>query len=102
MISGLNQELPFDLLANWFPDLIGCLGAILVLVTYAFLQVGKLKSNGFLYSFLNFMGAFMILVSLFYFWNLAAFVMEVAWMMISAYGMIKVIFVDKSGHKISF
>ena len=102
MISGLDQGFLFDLLVSWFPDLIGCLGAILVLVTYAFLQVGKLKSNGVLYSFLNFVAACMILISLFYSWNLPVFVMEVAWMMISAYGVVKVILCDKLGHKISF
>ena len=102
MTPELGQGFLFDLLVVWFPDVIGCLGAVLVLITYAFLQVGKLKSNGFLYSFLNFVAAFMILISLFYSWNLAAFVMEVAWMMISAYGVIKVILLDKLGHKISF
>ena len=102
MISRLDQGLPFDLLVSWLPDLIGCLVAILVLIAYAFLQMGKLKSNGILYSFLNFVAAIMILISLFYSWNLAAFVMEVAWMMISTYGIVKVILLDKLGHKISF
>ncbi len=96
MTSGLDYGFPFDLLVDWFPDLIGCMGTIIVLAAYALLQMGKLKSNGVLFSFLNFMAAFMILISLFYTWNLAAFVMEFAWMVISAYGMVRVIFSDKS------
>ncbi len=88
MISGLEQGFSFDVLVNWFPDLIGCLGALLVLIAYAFLQIGKLKADGLLFSFLNFVAAFMILISLFYSWNLAAVMMEVAWMMISAYGIV--------------
>jgi zinc transporter ZupT len=96
MISGLDQRLSVDLFLSLFPDLIGCLGAILVLVAYTLLQMGKLSSNDILYSFLNFIAGFMILISLFYSWNLSAFVMEVSWMIISAYGIGKAIFSYKS------
>jgi len=95
MTPGLAHGFSFDLLVHWLPDLIGCLGAIIVLAAYGLLQMGRLKSNGALYSFLNFLAAVMILISLLYSWNLAAFVMEVAWMAISAFGVVKYILSDK-------
>ena len=92
MIIGLVQEFSFELLWSWFPDFIGCLGATIVLAAYALLQAGKLKSEGLLFSLLNLMAALMILISLIYSWNLAAVIMEIAWVMISAYGMVKGLF----------
>jgi len=99
MTSGFDQSTFFNSITNWFPDVIGCLGAIIVLVAYGLLQTGKLKSRGALYSFLNFLSAVLIIISLFYSWNLAAFIMEVAWMVISAFGMIKYIFYNRFRHK---
>ena len=99
MTPGFDQGFSFDVLVSWFPDLIGCLGALLVLIAYAFLQLGKLKSNGILFSFLNFIAAFMILISLFHSWNLAAVMMEIAWMLISAYGIVNILLLEKLKYK---
>lgn len=79
------------------PDLIGCLGTLLVLVTYVLLQTQKLSSDSILFSFLNLLAALMVLVSLYYAWNCAAVMMEVSWGIISFYGLLKGIFSYKEG-----
>ncbi len=89
MILEFVKQFSFELPWSWFPDFIGCLGAMVVLTAYALLQAGKLRSEGILYSFLNLVAALLILISLIYSWNLAAAVMEIAWLMISAFGMVK-------------
>ncbi len=81
---------------NWFPDFLGCLGTIIIIVTYFLLQIKKITAVSFLYSFLNFGGAFLILISLLYSWNMAAVIMEVAWILISFFGMAKALFPFRS------
>ena len=75
------------LLWSWVPDIIGCVGTLIILVAYALLQARRLEADGILYSLLNVLGAAMILVSLYHVWNMAAVVMEVTWLIISAYGL---------------
>lgn len=82
---------PVSLLLTWGPDIIGGGGAVIVLVAYVLLQINKLEAESFVYSFLNFLGSIMILISLFYSWNTAAAVVEIAWIIISFFGMTKTI-----------
>ena len=81
------QDLMPDFFSNWFSDFVGCFGTAIILITYALLQAGQLESRSFLYSLLNVIGALLILTSLFFSWNLAAVLMESAWIAISVYGM---------------
>jgi hypothetical protein len=81
-----------SILLEWGPDIIGCFGTIVVLLAYVLLQIRKLDSHDVLFSFLNLTGGLMMLISLFYSWNLAAVAMEVAWILISGFGMFKVLF----------
>lgn len=90
-----------DLSWSWAPDIIGCVGTLIILVAYALLQARRLKADGVLYSFLNVAGAAMILVSLYYVWNVAAVVMEVTWLIISAYGLGKGMFFCRLEPKIN-
>lgn len=76
--------------AAGIPDLIGIVGVSVLLVAYFLSQMGKWSFNSFSYLISNFMGAFLILISLFYHWNLPAFLIEVMWCCISVYGMVKV------------
>lgn len=69
------------------PDVIGISGVVLVLLTYMLLQFDKIDSKGFWYSFINLMGAVLIMYSLFYTWNLASVIIEIFWIMISLYGL---------------
>jgi len=70
-------------------DVVGIVGVAMVLVTYFLLQSEKIDAKGFLYSFLNFLGALLIVYSLLYNWNLASFIIEIVWVLISLYGLRK-------------
>ncbi|MFA5454344.1 MAG: hypothetical protein WC272_03390 [Sulfurimonas sp.] len=70
-------------------DVVGIVGVAMVLATYFLLQSQKIDSKGFLYSFLNFLGALLIVYSLLYSWNLASFIIEFFWILISIYGLRK-------------
>jgi hypothetical protein len=70
-------------------DVVGLLGAVLLMVAYLLLQVNKLQSNGLTYSLLNAIGALLIVFSLLVNFNLAAFLIEVFWVLISLIGIIR-------------
>lgn len=67
-------------------DIIGILGVILVLISYLLLQVDRMSSADLSYSVINLIGSVMIIVSLMESWNLASVIIEVAWLLISCYG----------------
>jgi hypothetical protein len=71
------------------PDLFGLIGSITIAATYFANLQGMVKTEGWLYSTLNFAGASLILLSLYWAWNLPAAVMEGFWALISAYGLIR-------------
>lgn len=77
-------------------DFIGIIGVFAIMIVYILLQLEKMDAKGFWFSFLNGIGALLIIVSLFFDWNLASFLMEFAWLLISLYGVIK-FFKVKSG-----
>ena len=68
------------------PDLIGFTGVALLIVTYAMLQLDRIDPKGFWYSFNNLIVAILVTVSLVYTPNLASFVIEFFWFIISVYG----------------
>lgn len=68
-------------------DSIGMLGVVLCLLAFLLLQINRLSLKKPLYSLLNLIGALCILSSLYVAFNLAAFVMEVSWGLISLYGL---------------
>lgn len=72
-----------------FPDIIGLVGVGLILVTYGALTLEKIDPKGWRYSAGNAIGAVLILISLFYTFNLASFVIEIAWLAISFFGLWK-------------
>ncbi len=71
---------------TWY-DFLGNVGVILILLSYLLLQMKKIKSQSMYYSLMNATGALLILVSLYYDFNLSAFIMEVLWLLISLYGL---------------
>jgi len=71
------------------PDAVGIIGAALLMVAYFLLQINKLQSNGLAYSLLNAIGALLIVFSLLVNFNLAAFLIEVFWVLISLIGIIR-------------
>ena len=72
----------------WY-DFVGSVGVVTIISTYVLLQTEKLSSGGLAYSVLNGLGALLIVVSLLYSFNFAAFVVESLWVLISVYGIIK-------------
>jgi len=71
------------------PNLLGVIGSVTIAITYFANLQGMVKTEGWLYSLLNFAGASLILLSLYWAWNLPAAVMEGFWALISAYGLIR-------------
>jgi hypothetical protein len=71
-----------------FGDVIGIIGVFIILLAYILMQTDKIDSKGLNFSLLNTIGAILILISLYYDWNLASFVMEVIWLSLSLYGVI--------------
>lgn len=72
----------------WY-DAIGNLGVLMIVGVYLLLQMDKISSDQVSYSLINGMGAALVLVSLYYSFNLSAFLIEVFWLLISIYGFAK-------------
>ena len=70
-------------------DLIGAAGVVIIIVTYLLLQTGRMDSRKAPYSVLNAAGSGMIIVSLWFDFNLAAFIVEFFWLVISLYGIVR-------------
>lgn len=70
-------------------DFLGTIGTIIIIGTYVFLQLGKIKSDALRYSLLNAVGAALIIVSLVHSFNFSAFIVEFFWVLISIYGIVK-------------
>ncbi len=71
---------------EWY-DFVGNVGVLLILASYLLLQQGRLDADAPVYSFANAAGALLILISLWYEFNLSAFVIELSWLFISLYGL---------------
>ncbi|MDZ7644390.1 MAG: hypothetical protein U5K76_09385 [Woeseiaceae bacterium] len=69
-------------------DVVGTLGVLFIVGTYFLLQLGRLHSTLLSFSILNAAGAALILVSLTQEFNLAAFLIESIWLLISVYGIV--------------
>lgn len=72
-----------------FYDFIGNIGVALILGAYLALQLEKVDSQTRLYSAINGLGAGLILVSLYFDFNLSAALIESVWLLISLYGVFK-------------
>ena len=70
-----------------FYDFVGNVGVVLVLGCYLLVQTRKMLVTGTTFTVLNILGAAMILYSLYYEFNLSAFIIEVAWLLISLIGL---------------
>ena len=68
-------------------DVIGNMGVALILVSYLLVQIGRASATGVRYIVANALGALLILYSLWYDFNLSAFIIEIAWLVISLVGL---------------
>ena len=71
------------------PDIIGLCGVAAYLSAYGLLQLGVLKLEDLRYAFLNALGALLILYSLAFDFNLASFVTQTAWLVLTILGYIR-------------
>jgi len=78
----------------WY-DIIGSIGVGTIILTYILLQTGRIRSESLIYSLLNGFGAGLIAFSLLYSFNFAAFIVEVLWVLISIYGVVKYLLKDR-------
>ena len=67
-------------------DWTGLLGTLMILFAYFLLQSGRLRGNALPYQLMNAAGALGVLISFRYAFNLSAFLLEIAWLGISIYG----------------
>lgn len=61
----------------------------LVVAMYFLLQTGRIRPQNLHYSLWNAVGSALIIVSLFFEFNLAALLIEIFWVAISLYGMVR-------------
>ncbi len=70
---------------EWY-DWVGIAGTLMVLGAFLLLQAGRLSGTSIVYQLLNLFGAGGVLVSLLGKFNVSVFVLELTWVLISAYG----------------
>lgn len=80
---------------SWF-DLAGFVGVVLIVAAYLMLQLNRLPSTAPAYSLLNAVGAFLVMLSLLFDFNLAAFLMEAFWFLISLFGLLRPVVAKRS------
>ena len=73
----------------WY-DWAGFVGVLLVLLAFLLLQAHRLNGNGLTYQLMNVLGAFGVALSLLFgSFNVSAFALEVAWMAIGIFGIVR-------------
>ena len=73
------------------PDLVGVVGVLCILTAYAGATSGKLDARRAPALLLNLTGALLILVSLYFDFNLSAVLMEGAWALVAVYGLVQLV-----------
>ena len=71
-------------------DWVGYVGVVLVLMAFLLLQGHKLSGNGLTFQLMNVFGALGVMLSLLFgTFNASAFALELAWMAIGIYGVLR-------------
>jgi hypothetical protein len=73
---------------QWY-DLVGLAGTLAILLAFFLLQAGRLGGTNLRYQLLNLVGAAGVLVSLWEAFNLSVFLLELAWVAVSLYGIVR-------------
>jgi len=68
-------------------DFFGNLGVLLIIISYFWLQIGRISGQNPIYSLVNAVGAALVLISLYYEFNLSAALVESFWLLISLLGL---------------
>jgi len=73
----------------WY-DWAGYIGVALILLAFLLLQAQRLRGNGLMYQLMNVLGALGVALSLVIgAFNLSAFLLEVAWIAIGIFGIVR-------------
>lgn len=72
------------------PDLVGTLGVVMIIGSYLLVQVGRLNAVSAVYTLVNALGALFVLISLYFDFNLSAFLIELFWLLISLVGLLRI------------
>jgi hypothetical protein len=72
-------------------NLVGNLGVVLIVGTYFAVQIGRMSAVELPYISLNGLGALLIMYSLWFDFNLSAFLIEVIWLLISLIGAARIL-----------
>ncbi len=80
-------------------DIIGTVGVTMILLGYFLVQTGRITAQDLRYPVLNLAGAVLLLISLIVHWNTASVIIELFWIMISLYGIWKILKARKSHAK---
>ncbi len=70
-------------------DLVGNAGVLIILACYLLAQIDRMEVKSPAYSVLNGAGALLIIVSLLHNFNLSSFVIELAWLAISLFALVR-------------
>jgi hypothetical protein len=70
-------------------DLAGLVGAVIIMAAYFANQQRWLPSDDWRFPAANLVGSSLILVSLWFDWNLPSFVIELAWALVSILGVVR-------------
>ena len=70
-------------------DFIGNIGVAFIIITYLLVQLGRMGSASYSYSILNALGAFFVIISLMYEFNMSVFIIDVVWIGVSVFGIIR-------------
>jgi len=71
-------------------NVIGNLGVALIVGSYFLVQIRKLSATGLAYTAGNGLGAAFVMISLYFDFNLSAFIIEVFWLLISLLGLARI------------
>ncbi|MDX2303366.1 MAG: hypothetical protein NW226_11230 [Microscillaceae bacterium] len=74
---------------NYYYEGIGWLGALLFLVSYAFLITGQWKSTQAIYHMFNLLGGIFLVINTCYFGSWSATFINAVWALIALYGLFK-------------
>ncbi|MCR4942418.1 MAG: hypothetical protein K5978_06490 [Campylobacter sp.] len=70
---------------------IGFCGMVCIVVAYFMLQLGNTNAKSLKFQFINLIGAILLIISLCVHFNLGSFMIEIFWIIITIFGIVKII-----------
>lgn len=82
-----------------WPDIVGALGAACVVAMYVKVQLSPDFVKKYAFSAINLFGAALILLSVVADWNMAAFLINIFWVVVSFYGLYRCYHYQRTRHE---